>query len=124
MSKNKELSFDILGKAWTIRLLKRKKYVRKNGKESIAVTYRAKRRIDLSPRGRDYETIVHELVHGYMTELCLDSAELSAHDIEEIFCELMAKHGLILLSTAENLREQIDEIEQNELTAVSDNSNI
>lgn len=98
-----QFRFEVLGKSWVIRLMKRKKYAKKNGKDSVAMTYRQKRRIDLSPFGRDLETITHELTHAYLTELCLDSANPDSDALEEIFCEMMAKHGPKLLEQARDL---------------------
>lgn len=112
MTRVKEIPFEVLGKKWTLRLMKRRKYDKKNGKDSLAMTYRLKRRIDLSPKGRDLETITHEIVHAYLTELCLDSVTLSPDELEEIFCELVAKHGMVLLGTAESLFNTIQALEE------------
>lgn len=97
----------ILGKPWTIRLLKKAKYKQKNGADSLALTTCHKRRIDLSPYGRDLETITHELVHAYFWELGVGTAELDADAIEEIFCEMMAKYGKTILAQAEELHQKI-----------------
>lgn len=99
----RKIEFAILGKPWTIRLLKKKKYKNKYGSDSVAITYVNKRRIDLGPEGRDLETIIHELVHSYLAELCTHSAELDADALEEIFAELMAKRGRELLTLAGDL---------------------
>lgn len=102
-----KVSFEILGKRWTLRVLKRRKYARKNGKDSVALTYMARRRIDLSPFGTDYETIVHELVHCYLTELCASSADLDVEELEEVYAELMAKFGRQLLDLATDLHNKV-----------------
>jgi hypothetical protein len=107
MSQITQFRFEVLGKVWTLRLMKRKKYAKKNGKDSVAMTYRQKRRIDLSPFGKDLETITHEITHAYLTELCLDSANPDADALEEIFCEMMAKHGAVLISQSLELYNQI-----------------
>lgn len=103
MSKVKEVRFTVFGKPWTMRLMKRRSYNKKNGKDTLAMTYRLKHRIDISPNGVDLETITHEVVHAYVTELCLSSAEISVESMEEIFCELIAKHGTAILATAREL---------------------
>lgn len=103
-----QFRFEVLGKPWTLRLMKRKKYKDKNGKDSVAVTMGYKRQIHLSPFGHDLETIVHELVHAYLNELCLNSTtEMSADDMEEVFAELMAKRGRELLDLADTLFSRI-----------------
>jgi hypothetical protein len=106
-----QFRFEVLGKPWTLRLMKRRKYKDKNGKDSVAVTKAYKRQIDLSPFGRDLETIVHELVHAYLHELCIGSTnEITADDLEEVFAELMAKRGRELLDLADQLHARIHHI--------------
>lgn len=102
------LKFRVIGKPWTIRRLNKRDYYRKKSREgSVAVTYYHKRRIDLSPHGSDLESIVHELVHAYLYELCTYSADLTVDAQNEIFCELMAKRGYELLALAESLKSKL-----------------
>lgn len=103
------VSFKLLDKDWKVRLLKRKKYTKKNGKDSLAITYMYKRRIDIQIGGLDVETIIHELVHAYMHELCLGSTDINVSDLEEVYCELMSKRGLELLTLADELYEKLIE---------------
>ncbi len=98
-----KISFEILGKPWTIRLLQKKKYKAKNGSDSVAITDGDKRRIDLGPKGRDRETIIHELVHAFLWEMCLHSADLDVYALEEVFAEMMAKRGQEILDLADKL---------------------
>lgn len=102
------IRFKILGKSWLIRSLPTKEYEsKKYRKGSVAITRLHKRRIDLSPQGRDKETIVHELVHAYMSELCVNSMSPSTDDVEEFFCELMSKYGKKLLELADLLHTKL-----------------
>lgn len=98
----------IVGKSWRLRVLNREQYNKKKTRSgSVAITYVHKRRIDLSPEGCDKETIIHELVHAYLYEMCVHSADLDADAIEEFFAELMAKRGQELLNLAQTLFERI-----------------
>jgi hypothetical protein len=97
------IPFTVLGKVWTLRLLKKKKYKQKNGSDSVAVTKAYKRTIDLGPNGMDKETLVHELWHAFLAECCTFSADLTIEAFEEICAELMAKRGQEILDTAEEL---------------------
>ncbi len=101
------IKFEILGKHWLLRVLKKKKYNKKNGLDSVAITHINKRRIDLGPGGHDLETITHELVHAYLTEICTKSAGLDDTQLEEIFAELMAKRGREMLDLADKLYAQV-----------------
>jgi hypothetical protein len=103
-----QLTFDVLGKPWTLRVLSEKYFKKKNGNESAAVTKVHKRRIELRPKFLDHETIVHELTHSYFYEMCLHSTnEVTADDMEEFFAELMAKRGRELLDLADRLHNEI-----------------
>lgn len=102
-----KIQFLVLGKSWTLRLLARKKYVRKNG-TNAAVTAGWKRIIDLGPRGYDLETIRHELVHAYLTEMGYDCVDnLTAAQMEELCCELFARRGQEILDLADELLEKM-----------------
>lgn len=105
-----KIHFEILGKTWTMRVLKRAKYTRKNGDDSVAVTHTTKRKIDLAPDGRDLETITHELVHAYLTEMCTKSADLEDDQLEEVFAELMSKRGREMLDLADSLHGKVSDI--------------
>lgn len=104
------IKFKVIGKPWTLRVLTQKQYDKKKAREgSVAITYIHKRRIDLSLLGYDKESITHELVHSYLSEMCVHSAELDADAIEEFFAELMAKRGQEILDLAEDLSDKIIE---------------
>lgn len=105
----KKVAFKILGKDWTLRVLKKKKYRKRNGADSVAITYVHKRRVDIGPDGHDLETITHELLHAYLAELCTHSADLDCDSLEEIMAELMAKRGRELLDLADLLLQQVKE---------------
>lgn len=100
------IKFEILGKEWKLKILKNKRYKKKNGKDSVAITHYWKRQIDVPMLGIDLETIVHELTHAYLTEMCHDTRALKAEDLEEVYAELMAKRGRELLELADILFQQ------------------
>lgn len=101
------IRFHILAKPWDIRLLSKKEYRAKNGKGSLALTRVHKRRIDVSAQGFDFETVVHELVHAYLSELCTFSADFDVNALEEIFAEMLAKRGHEILSLGQVLLERL-----------------
>lgn len=102
-----KIHFEILSKKWTLRVLKKKKYKKSNGSDSVAITDGNKRRIDIGPSGQDIETIIHELVHAYLFEFCTKSADLDNENLEEVLAEMMAKRGRELLDLADKLLKTI-----------------
>lgn len=98
-----KVKFRVIGKSWVLKVLDKKKYRKKNGRDSVAITKLHKRQIELSPDGIDLETVIHELVHAFLYELCVHSATLDEDNKEEIYAELMAKRGKELLGLADKL---------------------
>jgi hypothetical protein len=101
------INFEILGKEWKLKVLKNRRYKKKNGEDSVGMTKGWKRQIDLPILGVELETIIHELVHAYLTEMCHDGTAPTVADLEEIYSELMAKRGQELLNLAADLFDQI-----------------
>jgi len=113
----KKIKFEILGKKWSLKVFSPQKYTKKHGYDSLAVTIMWKRKIAVHGEGVDKETIIHELVHAYMHEFCLKSTnDISAEDLEEIFCEMMAKWGREILDMADSLLVMIDKIQKEQST--------
>ena len=49
------------------------------------------------------ETIIHELIHAYQTELSFYELQLDEDQTEEWFAELFAKYGRTILNISEQL---------------------
>ncbi len=105
-----KLQFSVLSKKWTMRLLDRKRYNKKHGNDSLAITHVQKRRIDLSPKGMDLATITHELVHAYLAELCVHSCDLDDENLEEIFAELLSRRGREMLTKAQAIHSKVSKL--------------
>ena len=106
-----DIPFKVLGKTWKLRILSKKRYHKKHGKDSLAISVLYKRRIDIPAKKISLETMVHELVHAYLHEMCYKSThDITTDDLEEIFAELMAKRGTELLKLAANLMTMLDKI--------------
>lgn len=101
----------VIHKTWEARLLVHKKYKKKYGTDSCAITEMDKRRILFSNKFIDLETIVHELTHAYLHELCIARADIDATALEEVYCELMAKFGNTLLRQAKRVFKQLKQYE-------------
>jgi hypothetical protein len=105
------IKFKVLGKDWLLRPMQKRRYAKKHGKDSVAITRTDKRIVYLSPYGRDLETITHELVHCYRYEMCLESMiEITVDDMEEYYAEFISKFGHEILDLAEILYDQVREL--------------
>lgn len=110
-----KVKFKILGKPWVLQVLSERTYAKNNGTDSVALTHMSKRKIDLSPHGCDLESIIHELVHAYLHELCTSSADLDNDNLEEIFAELLAKRGKELLQLGEELFKETQKLKESKI---------
>lgn len=98
-------TFKILGKNWNLRVMSQAHYDKTHGADSLAMTQRYRRLIDLSPPGVARDTIAHELVHAYIVELCLYSSDFDNENLEEVFAELFSRRGAELLKTTARLHK-------------------
>lgn len=96
----------MLNKPWIAVILSNKKYDKKYKDGSLASTEGWKRRLFFSKLGVDRETVTHELVHAYLTEMCSDSCKLNVSNLEEIYAELLSKRGYELLTLSESIFKQ------------------
>lgn len=102
-----QIQFQVLGKQWKLNVLSKHRYFKRNGRDSLAVTW-SDRVVDLSPRGVDIETIRHELVHVYQKEMCMSSIEkMSNADMEEWIAELVGRRGPELIALAQEIYDKI-----------------
>lgn len=105
---NLKIKFKVLGKSWHVKLLTQEQFDKDKNGDACAVTYVNERKIHLAPSGFDEETIIHELVHAYLGEMCLNStSKIKTEDFEEIFCELLSKRGREILKLGRSLRNKV-----------------
>jgi hypothetical protein len=106
-----KVKFKVLNKTWTLRVMERKKYHKKNGKDSVGITKFWKRTIDLHPTEADlFSTIVHELCHAYHHESHIGSMnEVTNDDVIEFFCELIGQRIEEITALGRELEKQVIE---------------
>lgn len=71
-----------------------------------AVTQAAKRRLHFMKECADVPTIIHELVHAYYDYLCLDSASITAGQLEEILADMFGYNGVEMVVRAQKLHKK------------------
>lgn len=97
------ITVKIMSKKWTIKFLSKDKYKRRNGKDSLGITYSDKRKIEFSPEGTNKETIAHELVHAYLAEIGTHCLNLDEDSMEEMCAELFSKRGHEILKLSSTI---------------------
>jgi hypothetical protein len=83
----------INGDKWEFIVLDSEAFIRRHGDGNSGITIPKDKKVYLDRESLDLSLVVHEVTHVYFYYLCLESASLSAEQMEEIACELMEKHG-------------------------------
>lgn len=97
----------ILGRPWKVSVLEGDKFLRRFKEEAAGFTLPDSMEIVIHEDEFNLKTIRHELLHAYYDGLCVSSADLTHHQIEEIFCELIAEHGESILKQAKHLYKDL-----------------
>jgi len=100
----KGLKIKIIGKRWTVQFLSEKKFNKEYGDDCSGITIPDDKLIAFPLKKLNLETIIHELTHGYLDELCWGNAVcLKRWQQEEMICELLGKHGQTILEQAHKI---------------------
>lgn len=58
----------------------------------------------------DLYTVTHETIHAYLGYCYIATADITAHQLEEVFCELFSDKGYIILQKADEIYKKLKEI--------------
>lgn len=97
----------VLGTKWKVFLHDEDKYVRRHGDDSAGITIPALNEIHFNEEEFTREVMVHELCHAFFAETCTGSAGLDSRQTEEVFCDMIGKHGDKVLRMARKLYKEL-----------------
>lgn len=99
----------IMGAAWTVRLLSEVEFLELNNacENTAAITLPAKKEIHFQYSDLRLSTVRHEVRHAFTSELCIESADLSADQMEEVQCTLDENRFEDMDQTARNIYKKI-----------------
>jgi hypothetical protein len=97
----------INGDKWKIQVLDDDEFDRRFGEGLEGITQTKEKIVYFNEEIYDLDTVVHELTHVFFYYLCLDAASISVHQLEEIACEVMAKHGKHILKLSNKVHKQL-----------------
>ncbi len=92
---------------WTFTIFDDKDYDKKHSPESCAMTIFDDYAVDFKKGQFCLEDVLHELIHVHYKYCYTDSARLTAHDIEEIFCELISDRISLILKQARKIYKKL-----------------
>lgn len=92
----------IKGSNWVVYFLPTKEFKKKYGTDYVGMAECEDQEIYiLANQGLKAERLLHELWHAYISETCVDVADLSGDQMEEVSSEIFAKHGRHMIHQAE-----------------------
>ena len=89
----KHIDFKIKGQKWSFKLLSERQYIKKNGDDSVGITFPAEREVHIREDHMSIKTIRHELAHVMFASCCGETTKMTSAQVEEIFCEIYANHS-------------------------------
>lgn len=87
------MKIKIQGEDWTVLVVETDKFIKKCGDGIAGITTPDTKTILLCEDDLNKELIAHELAHAYFHYTCTSAATLDNDQLEEIWCELIAKYG-------------------------------
>lgn len=94
---------EVLGHVWVVHYWSKRAFKKKYSGDTYGVTECDDKEIHLRTDRLKRETIVHEMAHAYIWELGAAVAGLDSNQLEEIYCEMLAKYGLKIHATADEI---------------------
>lgn len=91
--KKKKFSYNIKGIEWDFYTQTSRSYVRDHGKDSGAITYLHDKEVYFNLSQFVPGTVRHELMHVYVQSSGINSASLTADQMEELCAEIFEIHG-------------------------------
>ena len=97
----------ILDRSWSIGVLTAHQFKLRFDQEDDGITLPETRQMYIHEEALNLATIKHELIHAYYDGLCLSSAMLTTEQQEEVFAELLATYGSIIMSQARSILKEL-----------------
>lgn len=88
----KVVKIKVLGKPWKVKLWSTGQYEKHIATDSVAMCFAATKELHYCDSEITLENIRHELSHAFYEEKSFVALQLTAAQMEEFSCELMAKH--------------------------------
>ena len=101
------MKVQISNDTWKMIILETEEFEKRIGQDIAGLTDTQRKQIFFSEEDFNKELVVHELCHAYYSGLCLEATTLSNEQIEEVFCEMFAKHGSKILKQASQIYKKL-----------------
>ena len=107
MTKKQYMTINIKGLDWKIFVQAPALYKRKHGADSAAITYPEDREIYFCTDRVKYGLCMHELGHALIESSGTTSANITAHQMEELILELIEEHYFDLGNWTRNVLDYV-----------------
>ena len=105
MSKKLKYSCKIKGLDWSFQCQSQLSYTREHGKDSDAITYTHEKEVYFNKAKLLPSTVRHELLHCYVASSGINSASLTADQMEEICAEIFEHHAMDMNTIVDKILE-------------------
>lgn len=94
---------------WIFKVVTLKQMKKKAGDETTAgLTLPDARQVLISEDSVNLRIVLHELTHVFYSDLNLNNAQdITAHDVEEIMCDLVAHKGEVILRKGRKILREL-----------------
>jgi hypothetical protein len=89
--KTSTISYSVYGEIWKFHLASQRSYHRKFGSDSEAICLLKERAVWFNKAEFSPQVVAHELMHILFSQSNHNSAELDAHQVEELAAEIVAR---------------------------------
>lgn len=107
MAKKSYMTLTIKGLEWKIFVETPALYKRKHGSDSAAITYPEDREVYFCTDRVKFGLVMHELGHALIASSGTASANITAHQMEELILELLEEHYFDLGNWTRNVLDYV-----------------
>ena len=106
MRASKQVTVNIKGSPWIIKLFTKKQYEKLHGCDSGGITISKDKQIHLIKTELIPENVRHEIFHAFVEESNTASSNLDADQMEELCATIMGCHGIKIITLADYILTQ------------------
>ena len=103
------MNIQIQGENWIVEVIETDRFIKKCGDGIAGITDTVNKQILFCEDDFNKETIAHELAHAYFSCTCTTSAHLDSEQMEEIWCELIAKYAATIVRQTNKIYKELKE---------------
>jgi hypothetical protein len=94
---------DIMSRTWVVKFLTKAQFIKKYSDTTLAIAECDEREIYLRLDKLNEENVSHELTHAYVHEHSAPTMDLTADQMEELCCDIVAKYATKIIEQSSQI---------------------